>query len=546
MRLTFRVIIAGILLLIINPSYAIGTLIPAPDRIDMVHDFKRNLIYVSNGSQVLRYDVATGALLTPFDIGGFPTGMDISPDGNTLAVADRARSDTQVWIHTIDLDTGAISQIVFTRASQEGGTFTVAYGADSALLVTSRYEGSGSVPLRRYDFSTQTTTLLASVLQNTMIISSGDLNNIAYAESNSSGGPFGNFNVVSQLLDSGPGTDWFNYEIGVNYNGTQFSVPTYGGTIVYDEYYTELATIGTYANPQPIGVVYHPAEDIVYYAWRDSREVRAYDTQTLTQTDAYDFEYTFVSNYNAAFGNGRLKTAADGSMLMGTVRSGVRYVSLYEPLSAYSLSVTTDKNMSVPVTLDASVGNDGEVSFLVIDSPSHGTLSGSPPELLYTPDQNYTGVDSFVYQASYGKASVPASVDITIVATSLPPGIGAVINGDNSTPPKVDLSQVTNATFSYGGDESVSPGSIKVVIEKRVGRSRWVWKNAIDETEGETYPMNGGYVDTTNNVVIWDGKQQGGYWRVGTSYDRFRIRLKVKNGRQWSWRGNWIEFDLKR
>lgn len=418
MRFKYKLIMSVFSFLIMNHAFAVGTFIPAPNRVDMVHDFKRNLIYISNGGQVLRYDVSSGQLLSPFDVGGSLSGMDISPDGSTLAVADKIRSDTELWVHLIDLNTNAVSQLIFPRGFYEGGTFTVVYSGNGELLVTSQFEGSGWVPLRRHEFESNTTTQLASVRQNSMLTSSGDLMNIAIAESNSSAGPFSNYDVANQLLNSGPGTGWFNYEIGVNHNGTQFSVPTYGGTFVYGENFEPMGVIGVYAGPQPIGVVYHPAENIVYYAWRGSSEVRAYDTQTLTQTTAYDFEYNFVHNGNYAFVNGRLKTAADGSILLATVGGGVQFLQLYSPLTAQSSSVTTDENTAIAVALNAQVGNGGEVAYIVTDPPENGSLSGLAPDLVYTPNDNFSGPDSFAYQARYGKASVQAVVDISVKAVN--------------------------------------------------------------------------------------------------------------------------------
>ena len=71
--------------------------------------------------------------------------------GNTLAVADRSRTSTNVWIHLVDLNANTNHRAFFPRASGEGGTFTVAWGADGAILISGTYEGSGWVPLRRYD-----------------------------------------------------------------------------------------------------------------------------------------------------------------------------------------------------------------------------------------------------------------------------------------------------------------------------------------------------------------------------------------------------------
>src|SRR5678815_3880254 len=80
--------------------------------------------------------------------------------------------------------------------------------------------------------------------------------------------------------------------------------------------------IGQYAGPQPIGVVYHPVESTVYFAWSGSPQVRAFDTNSFAQTAAYDFENNFVNPGNWAFVQGRLRISRDGSLLFATVDGG--------------------------------------------------------------------------------------------------------------------------------------------------------------------------------------------------------------------------------
>ncbi|HEY9050001.1 MAG TPA: hypothetical protein VIQ03_00565, partial [Gammaproteobacteria bacterium] len=214
MHKIFKILISVSLLSFSLNVNADGVLIPAPNRIDMAHDLARNLVYISNGAEVLRYDVAAGSFLSSYNPGGTLSGMDISPDGNTLAVADRTRSETEVWVHLIDLNSDVSRKVIFPRAFYEGGTFTVSFGADGALLISSTFEGSGWVPLRKYDPASDTYSVIGSVRQNTMLSASADANVIAYAESNISSGPIGRYNVISQLLEKGPGTGWFNFEIG--------------------------------------------------------------------------------------------------------------------------------------------------------------------------------------------------------------------------------------------------------------------------------------------------------------------------------------------
>ncbi|MDC0710796.1 kelch repeat-containing protein [Stigmatella sp. ncwal1] len=69
---------------------------------------------------------------------------------------------------------------------------------------------------------------------------------------------------------------------------------------------------------------------------------------------------------------------------------------------AQALSIQTSEGTPVAVTLRATDADGDALAFGVVTPPAHGSLSGSPPALLYTPEPGYTGPDSFTYQASDG------------------------------------------------------------------------------------------------------------------------------------------------
>lgn len=399
---------------------AAGTFIPAPSRVDMVYDAGRDRLYITNGDSVLRYQVGSNTFMSSFTMAGSNLGgIDISPDGNTLVVADRRRLDTVVWVYVIDLQTEQVRQVLMTRAFMEGGTFAVAYASDGLVLITSTFEGSGWIPLRKLNPRSGDWGQLAQIRHNSMVTSSGDLGIIGFVEADSSDGPFGRYRVAdgNLLKKSGytDGTSWFNYEMGVNSNGTQYAIPTYNGTYICDANLVKYNLIGQYAGPQPIGVVYHPVENTVYFAWSGTTEVRAFDTSSFAQTAAYDFEYGFVNPGNHAFTQGRLKMSRDGSLLFATVDGGVRYVRLYDSLVADSQTLNVSEDVPMPITLTGRVGNGGTVSYVLTSSPSHGTLSGDAPNFSYTPNANYSGPDSFTFRAKYGTAtSAEATVSITV------------------------------------------------------------------------------------------------------------------------------------
>lgn len=505
-------VLISILLTSTNQAQAVGTFISAPSRFDMVHDSKRDVLYISSGGSILRYHLGSDTFLTPFQTGGNLGGIDISPDGNTLVVADRRRLETLVWVYVIDLQTEQITQLQFPRAFGEGGTFTVAFANDGSVLSTSLFEGSGWVPLRKFDPITGAWSQIDEVRQDTMITASGDMGIIGFAESNISDGRFGRYrladgNLVRKTFQDGTG--WFNYEIGVNRNGTQYAIPTFGGTFIADENLNKFHVIGQQSGNHPIGVVYHPVENIVYFAWVGTTQVRAFDTSSFAQTAAYDFEYTFTNPGNFAFVHGRLKTSRDGSLLFATVGGGVRYLRLYEPLTADSQSVSTNEDTSVPITLTGSVGNGGAISYVITSNPSHGTLSGVAPNLIYTPDTNYFGPDSFTFKTVYGAAF---SSEATVSLTVNPSGEAPIAQADaatttrnttvnipvlaNDSDPDGDTLTITTVTQGANGTVTIINGGTSVSYRPRSG---------FTGSDSFTYTVsdgNGGTATATVTVTV--------------------------------------------
>ena len=80
---------------------------------------------------------------------------------------------------------------------------------------------------------------------------------------------------------------------------------------------------------------------------------------------------------------------------------------------ANSQSVAVTKDTSKPVTLTATDSNGDPLTYSVVTPPTHGTLSGTAPSVIYTPQTGYTGPDSFTFKANDG------TVDSNIATVSL-------------------------------------------------------------------------------------------------------------------------------
>jgi len=92
---------------------------------------------------------------------------------------------------------------------------------------------------------------------------------------------------------------------------------------------------------------------------------------------------------------------------------------------ADKLSVCTDGSNPVSVTL---TGSDADapnwfllllkpLTYSVVTQPKNGTLTGTAPNLIYTPNAGFTGTDSFTYRAYDGTAySEPATASVATTA----------------------------------------------------------------------------------------------------------------------------------
>ena len=394
----------------------VGTFVPATARKDMVYDETRDLLYISNQDRILRYSVTGGTFLPPVVLGGSLVGLDLSPDAGTLAVADSGYGPATGWIKLVDLDTLAVRALEVEREDHEGGTWAVSYLADGSIVATSNYLDSGWTPMRRIDVASGAATVIAEVTNGTMVSASGNRRVLAFAEGNISDGRWGRYDAITGQLVQRQwyenGTSWFNFEMATNAVGSQYAIPTYGGTFIYDATYTKVATFGTYADSQPVGVAYDPVDQLAYFPWAGSSEVRVYDMDLLTEVGAYNVGHEFDHSGNGAFNNGRVRLSGDGSLLMVSVAGGVRIVRMYAPLRAASFSVTAPRRAKHKFPLQGSIGNGGALAYEIVQQPRHGQVTVSRGYATYGGHGTGPGTDTFVYRVRYGRAVAEGVVTV--------------------------------------------------------------------------------------------------------------------------------------
>ena len=84
---------------------------------------------------------------------------------------------------------------------------------------------------------------------------------------------------------------------------------------------------------------------------------------------------------------------------------------------AQDQAVATNVDTALNITLTASDIDGDTLTFSVVTPPGHGTLSGTAPDLTYTPEAGFSGSDNFTFKANDGNVdSNVATVSITIDA----------------------------------------------------------------------------------------------------------------------------------
>ncbi len=164
----------------------------------------------------------------------------------------------------------------------------------------------------------------------------------------------------------------------------------------------------------------------------------------------------------------------------GTVDSAPAVVSITvtpvnDPPVATARSVTAQPETTVSVALTGSDVDGNALTYRVVSSPSHGTLSGTAPNLTYTPAASYSGADSFTFVANDGQAdSAPAMISITVARPT------AITLSDFSAvatlPPSVPVGSAGFAVFAgatfLGARRRRSGSRTRLVAQKQARRSR--------------------------------------------------------------------------
>ncbi len=158
----------------------------------------------------------------------------------------------------------------------------------------------------------------------------------------------------------------------------------------------------------------------------------------------------------------------------GTITLKVAAINTFPVANA--MTVSTNQNVAKVITL---TGSDAESSadklMFTHTAPSHGTLSGTAPNLTYTPNSNYVGSDSFFFTVT--DRGAPDNCGEPSLACASPLGsrlatVTVVVNAANTAPVanarslSTDKDTATGITLT-GSDVETSVGNLIFAITQQ-------------------------------------------------------------------------------
>ena len=219
---------------------------------------------------------------------------------------------------------------------------------------------------------------------------------------------------------------------------------------------------------------------------------------TLTGT-APDLTYTPDANY---FGSDSFSYRADDGRLDSTQATySLTITPVNDPPVGTPQSLSTSEDVALPITIAGTdVENDTLIDYQVAVAPAHGTISGTVPNLTYTPDADYNGPDSFSFTASDGADWGDPSSDAGIISLT----VTAVNDDPEAVVQAIDATEDTVLSITLTGtdvDQDITQLTYTIVTSPDNG--------TLSASSGTlSGPLTGPYTDSLTYTpdLNWNGE----------------------------------------
>src|SRR5207245_2366312 len=152
--------------------------------------------------------------------------------------------------------------------------------------------------------------------------------------------------------------------------------------------------------------------------------------------------------------------ANDGELDSNIATVSITVTAVNDAPVASNQAVVTDEDTAKAITLGATDVEGSPLTYAIVTAPAHGTLSGTAPNLTYTPAANYNGSDSFTFKANDGSLdSNVATVTITVAAVN-----DAPVAANDSYTTDEDTALTVAAPGVLGNDADIDSATITAVL----------------------------------------------------------------------------------
>ncbi|MCK6470111.1 MAG: tandem-95 repeat protein [Planctomycetes bacterium] len=219
----------------------------------------------------------------------------------------------------------------------------------------------------------------------------------------------------------------------------------------------------------------------------------------------------------AQLGVGDLDGDGLTDLVVGDVKGYVTFFQGHNPKPvAIGQKVIVTPGKPKPITLQARVDSGKPVTFSVTVLSTHGTLTGTAPDLIYTPAAGYVGMDSFTFKVSDGTFTDSGIINIEVKATApVAQGLDVPLVVTRNTPRAIQL-KVTNE-----GDE---PLTYSVVVPPAHGTLSGTAPNLIYTPsagymglDSFTFKANDGFLDSNLATIPLEVIYLGVNFQAATS-----------------------------
>jgi hypothetical protein len=253
--------------------------------------------------------------------------------------------------------------------------------------------------------------------------------------------------------------------------------------------------------------------------------------------DAPNLIYTPDTNFNGS--DNFIYKVSDGSLESkeATINISVNPVNDAPVAKDANLNINEDNNLQVNLSSITNDADGDSLTYIIISTPKHGTLSGDAPNLIYTPDTNFNGSDNFIYKVSDGSLeSKEATINISVnPVNDAPVAENITTTAQNGVEKEITLrgSDVEGQNLLYSISQAPSNGTVTMDgnIAKYTPNRDFNGKDSFkyEVSDGELSGFATVSIDVIGKYIYIDDDKKYSVIDLGTGDINKTLRLEDNN-----------------